>query len=49
MSICRFGVSPVNFPDPDPEKQLFTRFSAHGSLYLAMLVNAQSAFQFEAV
>ena len=31
------------------EKQLFTRFSAHGGLYLATLVNAQTAFPFQAV
>ena len=23
MSDCRFGVSPVNYPDPDPEPILF--------------------------
>ena len=22
MSDCRFGVSPVNYPDPDPDHQL---------------------------
>ena len=22
MSDCRFGLSPVNYPDPDPELQL---------------------------
>ena len=25
MSDCRFGVSPVNYPDPDPERKLATR------------------------
>ena len=23
MSDCRFGVSPVNYPDPDPDPALF--------------------------
>ena len=24
MSDCRFGVSPVNYPDPDPDPNLLT-------------------------
>ena len=24
MSDCRFGVSPVNYPDPDPDAQLLS-------------------------
>ena len=27
MSDCRFGVSPVNYPDPDPEPFLIYRYS----------------------
>ena len=24
MSDCRFGVSPVNYPDPDPDREIET-------------------------
>ena len=27
MNDCRFGVSPVNYPDPDPDPELFFRFT----------------------
>ena len=32
MSDCRFGVSPVNYPDPDPERKclnVFLMFTTH--------------------
>ena len=28
MSDCRFGVSPVNYPDPDPEEMCYLRMWA---------------------
>ena len=29
MSDCRFGVSPVNYPDPDPDPEDRTRHRPH--------------------
>ena len=29
MSDCRFGVSPVNYPDPDPEQELSILLESH--------------------
>ena len=29
MSDCRFGVSPVNYPDPDPEESVAFLFYVH--------------------
>ena len=40
MNDCRFGVSPVNYPDPDPDlRHDFTRMAdkADGSAVLAQL------------
>ena len=31
MSDCRFGVSPVNYPDPDPDGVVFTSVSGFDS------------------
>ena len=39
MSDCRFGVSPVNYPDPDPEKtdDIETWYAASGAQVLPSL------------
>ena len=30
MSDCRFGVSPVNYPDPDPDRRLLFKLDFYG-------------------
>ena len=37
MSDCRFGISPVNYPDPDPKVKLWV-------LLWSRVVSAQSRF-----
>ena len=37
MSDCRFGVSPVNYPDPDPEQKV----GAAGAFFLVLLAAEQ--------
>ena len=32
MSDCRFGVSPVNYPDPDPESMVITLLKSPGKI-----------------
>ena len=34
MSDCRFGVSPVNYPDPDPYSFYFDTLRQYGIVYL---------------
>ena len=39
MSDCRFGVSPVNYPDPDPDKRnwwflLLIRLALNSFIYI---------------
>ena len=31
MSDCRFGVSPVNYPDPDPETEIIVTCTPAGT------------------
>ena len=55
MSDCRFGVSPVNYPDPDPElndhlsgKEVFVRFTARAfRKLLSVYVFSYFPFSFE--
>ena len=37
MSDCRFGVSPVNYPNPDPDPETSVRALDTSKLYAAIL------------
>ena len=39
MSDCRFGVSPVNYPDPDPDRKMFALCNLHCNIITAVLIN----------
>ena len=38
MSDCRFGVSPVNYPDPDPDQNLILSFSRANGVFCVIMV-----------
>ena len=40
MSDCRFGVSPVNYPDPDPDLPLLTKGKVYSPCVRSVMLHA---------